>query len=103
MVLSFTNGPMVHHLRSNGVKTHVIQTQKSFDYHVWPKVADLVRDEEIDVVHAHGTRAMSNMYRSAIQGKVPLVYTCHGWSFHPDQNLLVKRLQIGRAACRERV
>jgi len=37
---------------------------------------------------------MSNMYRSAIQSKVPLVYTCHGWSFHPDQNLLVKRLRI---------
>lgn len=94
VVLSFTEGPMVEHLRSQGIATHVIHTEKPFDFRVWPKVADLIKKEAIDIVHAHGTRAMSNMFRSALQQKLPLIYTCHGWSFHRDQNPLVKKLRI---------
>lgn len=94
IVLSFTEGPMVEHLQKQGITTHVIHTEKPFDFRVWPKVAKLIKDEAIDLVHAHGTRAMSNMYRPALQNNLPLVYTCHGWSFHRDQNPLVKRLRI---------
>lgn len=94
VVLSFTEGPMVDYLRGKGVATHVIHTEKPFDMRVWPKVAALIKNEGVDIVHAHGTRAMSNMYRAALQQKLPLVYTCHGWSFHRDQNPLVRNLRI---------
>jgi len=94
VVLSFTEGPMVERLRSLGITTHVIYTEKPFDYRVWNKVKQLVIDENIDIVHAHGTRAASNMFRAANQLKKPLIYTCHAWSFHIDQNPLVKRVRI---------
>ena len=94
VVLSFTDGPMVDRLRKSGISTHVIYTERPFDISVWPKVSQLIKAEEIDLVHAHGTRAMSNMFQSARKQKLPLLYTCHGWSFHRDQNPIVKKLRV---------
>lgn len=94
VVLSFTEGPMVDRLQSLGIDTHVIYTEKPFDVKVWSKVSDLIKKENIDLVHAHGTRAMSNMFRPVLRLKLPLIYTCHGWSFHRDQNPLVKKVRI---------
>jgi glycosyltransferase involved in cell wall biosynthesis len=94
IVLSFTPGPMVDRLQSLGIKTYVIQTEKPFDFTVWEKVKKLIEKENIDVVHAHGTRANSNMFWAAKKMRKPLVYTCHAWSFHIDQNPLKKRLRI---------
>lgn len=94
VVLSFTEGPMVERLRSLNIKTHVIYTEKPFDFRVWKKVKQLIIDEEIDIVHAHGTRANSNMFWAARQMKKPLIYTCHAWSFHIDQNPIVKKIRI---------
>lgn len=94
VVLSFTDGPMIDRLKSNGIATHVIPTLKPFDVKVWKQVSALIEEEGVDLVHAHGTRAMSNMFTSALRAKLPLIYTCHGWSFHPDQNPVVNRLRI---------
>lgn len=94
VVLSFTDGPMVDRLRGQGISTHVIHTERPFDWRVWKKVAALVGEEDIDLVHAHGTRANSNMFWAAKKMKVPILYTCHAWSFHPDQNPLVRKFRI---------
>lgn len=94
VVLSFTEGPMVERLRSLGIKTHVIHTEKPFDFRVWNRVRKLVEEEQIDIVHAHGTRAASNMFQAAKKLKRPFIYTCHAWSFHLDQNPVVKKLRI---------
>ena len=94
VVLAFTDGPMVERLRSLNINTHVIYTEKPFDMRVWKKVQQLVVDEKIDIVHAHGTRAMSNMFKAASTLNRPLVYTCHAWSFHIDQNPVVKKLRV---------
>ncbi|MEI6947124.1 glycosyltransferase family 4 protein [Paraflavisolibacter sp. H34] len=94
VVLSFTDGPMVDRLRGWGVATHVIYTEKPFDFSVWGKVSRLLREEGIDLVHAHGTRAMSNMFRPAVRSGLPLVYTCHGWSFHRGQHPLVRKVRM---------
>ncbi len=94
VVVSFTDGPMVDRLKAQGIGTHVIYTEKPFDVSVWGRVSALIKEEKIDLVHAHGTRAMSNLFRPARQSRLPLVYTCHGWSFHRDQNPLVKKLRI---------
>ncbi len=95
VVLSFTDGPMIDRLKKIGIKTHVIHTETPFDVRVWKKVSHLVKEENIDVVHAHGTRAMSNMFSTAKKKQLPLLYTCHAWSFHVDQNAIVKKLRIG--------
>jgi glycosyltransferase involved in cell wall biosynthesis len=94
VVLSFTEGPMVEHMKSIGVKTYVIPTEKPFDYSKWEEVKKIIDTEKIDLVHAHGTRANSNTNNSARKLGIPLIYTVHGWSFHPDQNFLVRALRV---------
>jgi len=94
IVLAFTDGPMISRMKSIGVKTHVIPTETPFDITKWGDVGRLLDQEQIDIVHAHGTRANSNTFFSARRRKIPLVYTVHGWSFHPDQQPLLRWLRV---------
>jgi glycosyltransferase involved in cell wall biosynthesis len=94
VVLSFTDGPMVDRLRAQGIETHVIFTEQPFDIRVWKRVKNLIAELDIDIVHAHGTRACSNLFWAARRLKLPMVYTCHAWSFHLDQHLLVKKMRV---------
>lgn len=94
VVLSFTDGPMIGRLEALNIPVHIIPTTKPFDFRVWGKVKQLMIDEKIDLVHAHGTRANSNVFRAASALKKPLVYTIHGWSFHVDQPYLVKKIRV---------
>ena len=91
VVLSFTPGPMIDRLMAMGVQTHVIKTERAFNVAKWGAVRRLLRDEKIDLVHAHGTRAQSNTFWAARRLGLPIVYTVHGWSFHPDQTPLARR------------
>jgi len=92
-VLSFTEGPMVDKLKALGIKTHIIPTLKPFDTKCWRAVKDLIKAGDFDLVHAHGTRAASNVFFGAKQTKKPLIYTVHGWSFHDGQNPVVRKLR----------
>ncbi len=94
VVLSFTDGPMIDRLKAMNVETHVIHTLRPFDVTKWRKVKQLIRSLGIELVHAHGTRAASNVLWAAKSLKLPVIYTVHGWSFHPDQKPLVKRIRI---------
>lgn len=94
VVLSFTEGPMIERLNKAGVPTHVIPTLKPFDVSTWGRVKRLMREEGIDLLHAHGTRACSNTLWAARSLGIPVVYTIHGWSFHDDQNPLVRGLRV---------
>lgn len=94
VVLSFTDGPMVERLQKLQVKTHVIYTERPFDITKWTKVKELLRAEQPDLIHAHGTRAGSNTLWAARSLKIPLIYTIHGWSFHNDQHPLVRHLRV---------
>jgi glycosyltransferase involved in cell wall biosynthesis len=94
IVLSFTEGPMVDRLRSMGIKTRVIHTEKPFDLSKWGEVKQFLQEEGVELVHAHGTRACSNTIRAARSLGIPVIYTVHGWSFHPDQSVLTRTLRI---------
>jgi len=94
VVLSFTPGPMIERLKEMGIQTHVIYTEKPFDMSKWKQVKTFVESENIQLVHAHGTRANSNVYWAAKKLNLPLVYTIHGWSFHDDQNPIVKKIRV---------
>jgi glycosyltransferase involved in cell wall biosynthesis len=94
IVLSFTDGPMIDQLRKMGVEHHVIPSLKAFDLMQWKKVKALLEDEDIDIVHAHGSRAASNLLFPAKALKIPLLYTIHGWSFHDDQPFVIKQLRV---------
>jgi glycosyltransferase involved in cell wall biosynthesis len=94
VVLSFTDGPMMERLREMGVETRLIYTEKPFDIRIWGQVKRLLEAEAPDVIHAHGTRACSNVLWAARKLGIPVIYTVHGWSFHQDQHPLVRRLRI---------
>ena len=94
VVLSFTEGPMIDRLVKMGVNSHIIYTEKPFDFTKWGKVKKLLQEEKADLIHAHGTRANSNVIWAARSLNIPVIYTVHGWSFHDDQNPLVRKLRI---------
>jgi len=93
IILSFTEGPMVDKLKAEGYRTYVVNTETPFDFRAWGKVKKIIKAEKIDLIHAHGTRANSNTFYSAKSLNIPLVYTVHGWSFHPDQGKVVKTIR----------
>ncbi|NJM26596.1 MAG: glycosyltransferase family 4 protein, partial [Bacteroidia bacterium] len=94
LVLSFTPGAMVDRLNERGIKTFVIPTKFPFDVRVWGQVKHLMHDHRIDLVHAHGTRALSNVFHGAKKNRLPLLYTVHGWSFNNDQQGWKRRLRV---------
>ena len=94
IVLSFTDGPMIDRLKALNIPVHIIPSNKPFDFKVWGKVKQLMQQEKIDLVHAHGTRANSNVFKAARALQKPLAYTIHGWSFHVDQPFLIKKIRI---------
>ncbi|MBC8034624.1 MAG: glycosyltransferase, partial [Chitinophagaceae bacterium] len=65
VVLSFTNGPMIERLTNMGVENQVLYTERPFDITKWRAVKKLLRKEKIELVHAHGTRACSNVLWAA--------------------------------------
>ncbi len=93
-VLSFTDGPMIERLHEMNIKTHIIHTQKPFDILKWRSIKGLLKERNIDMVHAHGSRASSNIFWPAKSLQIPLIYTIHGWSFHQDQSILVRKLRV---------
>jgi glycosyltransferase involved in cell wall biosynthesis len=91
--LSFTDGEMISRLKQMGIPCFVIDTQKPFDISVQRQIIELIQKEDIQLVHAHGSRAASNILYSVRKLHLPFVYTVHGWSFHDDQSFLVKKLR----------
>ena len=94
VVLSFTDGPMIDRLRQMGIPTHVIPTTKPFDITRWGAVRAFIQQQRVDLVHAHGTRAASNVFWATNNLHLPLIYTVHGWSFHDDQKPIIKKVRI---------
>lgn len=94
VVLSFTDGPMIGRLKEMGVETKVIHTERPFDIFKWNEVKRFIRSQQVDLVHAHGTRANSNVLWASRSLGLPVIYTVHGWSFHQDQPGLVHRIRV---------
>jgi glycosyltransferase involved in cell wall biosynthesis len=85
---------MINRLHEMQVETHVIHTTRPFDITKWKTVKQFIKKQQVDLIHAHGTRANSNILWAAKSLHIPVVYTIHGWSFHPDQKAFVRRLRI---------
>jgi hypothetical protein len=56
---------MITELNNSGIENFVIPSEKAFDFAKWKKVKKLMQEEQIDLVHIHGTRATSNIYWAA--------------------------------------
>lgn len=94
VVLSFTDGPMIDRLKAMNIPVHVIPTTKPFDISKWSTIKKFIKEQDADLVHAHGTRANSNILWASKSLGLPVIYTIHGWSFHPDQKPLVRKIRI---------
>ena len=94
--LSFTYGEMIDRLTKMGITCHVIETQKPFDISIQKQILQLIRKEDIQLIHAHGSRAASNVLYPVWKLHLPFIYTVHGWTFHDDQPFIIKKL---RAFC----
>ena len=97
--LSFTDGEMIYQLKKMGIKCHIIETEKPFDFKIQKQIKQLLQTEKIQLVHAHGSRAASNMIWPSRSLHLPLIYTVHGWSFHDDQSPIIKKLRILSEKC----
>ena len=97
--LSFTDGEMIHQLQGMGIKCYVIPTDKPFDFKVQREIKQLIQTEHIQLVHAHGSRAASNVVWPARSLHLPLIYTVHGWSFHDDQPFIIRKLRALSEKC----
>ncbi len=93
VVLSFTHGPMVDELRKLNIKTYVVETLKPFNLATYKAVKNIIKNEQIDILHAHGTRSLSNTIFPAKSLGLPIVYTVHGWSFHQDQAFHIRQVR----------
>lgn len=91
--LSFTDGEMINRLTQMGVKCHVIDTDKPFDISIQSKIIKLIKEEGIELIHAHGSRAASNIIYPVRKLNLPFIYTVHGWSFHDDQPFIIKKIR----------
>ena len=89
--LSFTDGEMINRLTQMGVICYVLETQRPFDTRIQNKIIQIIKNEEIQLIHAHGSRAASNILFPSWKLKLPLIYTVHGWSFHDDQSFFIKK------------
>ncbi|WP_291907125.1 glycosyltransferase [Chitinophaga sp. CB10] len=94
VVLSFTDGPMVDALKQMNIPVHVIHSTKAFDFRIWKAVKTLILEEEIDIVHVHGTRANTNILPATRALGIPVIYTVHGWSFHEGLSYPVRKARI---------
>lgn len=94
VVLSFTDGPMITRLRTMNIDTSIIHTIRPFDITKWKSVLKFIKEKQIDIIHAHGTRANSNIIWAARKLGIPVIYTVHGWSFHKDQSFLTRRIRV---------
>jgi glycosyltransferase involved in cell wall biosynthesis len=59
-----------------------IRERHSFDPRIWPRLKALVRDEHIDVVHAHDYKTDLLAWALARRLGVVALATAHGWTGH---------------------
>jgi len=85
---------MIDRLKQMEVDADVIYTETPFDVRKWGAVKKYLKEKQVQLIHAHGTRASSNVLWAARSLGIPVVYTIHGWSFHPDQQPLLRKLRI---------
>ena len=93
IVLSFTDGVIIDKLRQKKIQVYVVDTIQPFHFTTFNNVQAIMRAEEIDILHAHGTRALSNTLLTARTMGLPVIYTVYGWAFHADQNFPAKKLR----------
>lgn len=75
--------------RSIGVPYVEIRERHSFDPLVWPRLRSLVREHQIDIVHAHDYKTNVLAWMLSSTSGVRVLSTVHGWTGHTRRERLV--------------
>jgi glycosyltransferase involved in cell wall biosynthesis len=79
---------MIKRLQKDGIKTYVFEYGGFFNLKLIWHIAQVIRKEQVELIHSHGTKASFNSVFVAIISRIPMIYTVHGWSFHSGQTWL---------------
>ena len=85
----------------NGLEVRLLsslirQINPIFDLKALIDLYRFIKENEIDIVHTHGSKAGIIGRWAAYFAGVPIIlHTIHGWEFHERQNRLIKWLFIG--------
>jgi glycosyltransferase involved in cell wall biosynthesis len=93
-------GSLGQRLAEEGFSVHVLQRRPGFDWSCWRRLADILRRERVDLVHAHQyTPFFYGMMARLLYRRVPILFTEHG-RHYPDyprrKRILANRMLLRR-------
>jgi glycosyltransferase involved in cell wall biosynthesis len=94
VVIALSDGEMITRLNQLGIRNYVVSSRLPFNVSVWKTIKNILDRDNIDIVHTHGARALSNLIYPASRLSIPVVHTVHGWSFHDYLPAWKRRLRI---------
>lgn len=71
---------LLHAAAERGLRTAALGTRGPFDPAVVGRLAQLIRETNVDIVSAHGYRARLVAYAAKLLTGTPVVAVCHGWT-----------------------
>ena len=71
--------PFIRAARDCGMPVHIVRGYNQYDPRLIHRTAKLIRDEGIDIVHAHEVKSNAVAYLASFLRRVGLVTTSHGW------------------------
>jgi glycosyltransferase involved in cell wall biosynthesis len=82
--------PFVSAAREYGMPVHVLRSSSQYDPRLVSRLARLIEELEIDLVHAHEVKSDVLTYLASFIRPVPILTTLHGWIGNsPKQRLLI--------------
>ena len=78
LLILFHDQELARQARDIGVEPIILETSGSFDLHAPKRLAQILADRQINVVHAHGYRAMVNVAMARRAHEFGAVRTVHG-------------------------
>lgn len=101
VLVSLSTGFLSEYAQSSGIKFYLLIKNK---FSLFLNILDLIRiirNEKINLIHAHGTKGAALVLIPAVINRKKIIYTVHGWSFHPELNRLefVLRKLIEKIIC----
>ncbi len=95
----FRSGGIQKRSESRGVPTHVIPTKGMADWRWTKRIKQLLREEQVDLIHAHEFDAIVQGTFAAAMAGIPLIATVHGknWFWEKYRRRLAYRWVSRRA------
>lgn len=94
VVIALSNGEMISRLQKMSIPAYVVKSKLPFNPSIWAHMKKITEQHRIDVIHTHGARSLSNIFKPASALQIPIVHTVHGWSFHDYLPSWKRRLRI---------